>query len=145
MKKKHKERTLVKPLLWIMLLSILEPVLIIAGILPPIFSYSLGNILFSLADFAVVAYVAYTRANEGLKASLLNGLALGLTSASIICTSGLAGTIFYDKPVIGISTGTGQSRLVILVMLILESTILIALFSVLVTWLTRQLRRPSPQ
>jgi hypothetical protein len=138
MKKKPKERTLVRPLLWIMLLSLLEPVLIIAGFLPPIFSYSLGNILFMLAGFAVVAYVAYTRANEGLKASILNGLALGFTSVSIICASGLVGSVFYDKPVIGISTGSQQSRLLVLVTLIIQSTIVVALFSVLVTWLTKK-------
>jgi hypothetical protein len=149
MKKKQKERTLVIPLLLTMLLSFIEPALIIAGILPPIFTFSLGNILFALAGYAVVAYVAFSRADEGLKASAINGLALGFTSASIICSSGLIGSNIYGMPVIGISVDSKQSLFSILIMLIIESTILVTILSTLVTWLTIKLKkkpkRPSPR
>jgi len=149
MKKKQKERTLVIPLLLTILLSFIEPALIIAGILPPIFTFSPGIILFAIADYAVVAYVAFSRADEGLKASAINGLALGFTNALIICSSGLVGSHFYGTPVIGVSVDSQQSLFSILVLLIIESTLIVAVFSILVTWLAIKLKkkpkRPSPR
>jgi hypothetical protein len=152
MKKKKKaveERTLVIPLLLTMLISFIEPALIIAGILPPVYTFSPGNILFALADYAVVAYVAFSRADEGLRVSAINGLALGFASASIICSAGLIGSNIYGMPVIGISVDSKQFLFSTLVMLVIESTILVSLFSVLVTWLTikfkQKPKRPSPQ
>jgi hypothetical protein len=139
MKKKTKSRTLVLPLALMMLLSLLEPILIIGGFLPPVFTNSPGNILFTLAGYVIVAYVAFTRADEGLKASAINGLALGFTSVSIICASGLIGSDFFGQPVIGISTGSQQSRLFALSLLIIESTIIVALLSVIVTFIRKQL------
>jgi len=149
MKKKQKERTLVLPLLLIMLLSVLEPVLIISGVLPPISTYSPGNILFGLAGYGIVAYLAFSRADEGVKKSAINGAVLGFTSVSITCASALVGTNFYEQPVIGISTGSQQPPLLMLILLIVESTVLVALFSALVTWLTSKFKqkpkRPSPR
>ena len=148
MKKKTRKRTLVLPLLLMMFLSLLEPVLITAGILPKVFTYSIGNILFSLARFAVVAHVAFSRADEGLRTSAINGLVLGFASASIICTSGLVGTTFYGKPVLGISAGSQESRLFMIILIIIESAAIFALFSTIVTWLTRKFKyssRPSPR
>ncbi|QLJ53229.1 MAG: hypothetical protein Sv326_1054 [Candidatus Fermentimicrarchaeum limneticum] len=148
MKKKTKERTLTQPLLLIIILSLLEPALIISGILPPIFSYSLGNLLFTLATFLVVAYVAYSRADEELKTSALNGAVLGFTFASVICASGLVGKNYFGKAVLGAAADSAESLFQMLLLIMLENTLLSAVLSVIVTWLAKRFKsskRPSPR
>jgi hypothetical protein len=131
-KEKPKKRTLVFPLIIMMLLSLIQAVLIIIGVLPVISSYSIDNILFSIAGLALLAYLAFTRADEGLVTSALNGAVLGFVSSSITCASALIGTNFYGAQVIGIAVEPRQSFMVIAFIIII-STITMALFSALVT------------
>jgi hypothetical protein len=144
MKKKKKsveERTLTQPLLLIMSLSVLEPILIVLGMLPPIFSYSLGNLLFAFLELIVIIQLAYSRSDEGIKESVINGAVLGFTMASILVASGLIGSQYFEKPVLGISAETQLSRLQILGLLILGNTIIFALISALVTGLAKKFKR----
>jgi len=141
----RKQRTLSFPLFLVIALSFLESILIIAGMLPPIFSYSPGNLLFALATAAVIIHTSVSRADETLKESLINGATLGFTTASIICASGLIGKEYFAKPVLGISAPTPESRFAMLLLIILENTFLSAILSATAAWLTKRLRRPSPQ
>jgi hypothetical protein len=141
MRKKTEERTLVKPLLLIILLSLLEPLLIFFGVLPKILSYSPGNLLFSFARLLVIAYVAYSRADETLETSALNGTVLGFTFSSLLCASGLVASYYYWKPILGISVTSSVSFISVLVFFIAENTVAGALLSVVVTWLTKRLRK----
>lgn len=148
MKRKIRERTLARPLLLVIVLAVLEPALIILGVLSKVFSYSPGNILFLLARLIIVAYLAYSRADEGWKKSALNGAVLGFASYSIICASGLVGGVYFETPVLGISADTKLGMLLLLVAVIIGSTILLSLFAALVTLLTRKFKppkRPSPR
>ncbi|NYZ75989.1 hypothetical protein H0N98_01940 [Candidatus Micrarchaeota archaeon] len=144
MKKKKKsveERTLTQPLILIIFLSVLEPILIVLGMLPPIFSYSLGNLLFAFLELIIIIQLAYSRSDEGIKESVINGAVLGFTMASILVASGLIGSNYFEKPVLGISAVTQLSRLQILGLLILGNTILFALISALVTGLAKKFKR----
>lgn len=133
-KKKPEERTLVLPLVIMMLLSLLQPVLIISRVLPPISSYSIGNVLFSIAWLALIAYLALSRADEGLLKSAMNGAVLGFEGSLITCASALVGTRFYGTPVLGIVADPRQP-LILITFIIIESTIALALFSAFVTFI----------
>ncbi len=140
-KKAVEERTLTQPLLLIISLSVLEPILIILGVLPPILSYSLGNLLFAFLEIVIIIRLAYSRSDEGIKESAINGAVLGFTMASILVASGLIGSEYFEKPVLGISAQTQLSRSQIMVFIILESTILFAFISILSSLLAKKFKR----
>ncbi len=139
-KKAVEERTLTQPLLLIISLSMLEPILIIFGVLPPLFSYSPGNILFALLEIVIIIRLAYSRSDEGIRDSAINGAVLGFAMASILVASGLIGSTYFEKPVLGISTETQLSRFQIIAFIILENTILFAFISILTSLLAKKFK-----
>lgn len=126
-------------------LSALEGALILAGILPPISSYSAGNILFLLARAAVVAYAGWKVAKPGVGAAL-KGAMLAFASSIVMVAAVLAGQIIR-KPVFGISVPPSQYALLnsalILALNILASVLLGAIVAVLAAWAAKLLKSGS--
>ena len=63
------------------LLSIIEPALILVGVLSPILSYSPGNLVFSILKLVVITYYGIYFSDLGLKRCAL----LGAIVAAISC------------------------------------------------------------
>jgi hypothetical protein len=93
----------------VILLSALEALSIIYGVLPPVLSYSPGNLLFSFVKLAVIAYIGIISAHEGLKRSALFGAILGFSGAAALCVFSLFGTALSGRPMLGLpALGTLQ-------------------------------------
>jgi hypothetical protein len=103
-------------------LSLAETGLVISGILPPVLSYSPGNILFSLARIAVIAYAGWTAG--GLKKAALNGALVSFVANLVICLATVAGKFYFMVPVLGISTPNSASLLLVLAIILAANVLL---------------------
>ena len=99
---------------FVALLSAIEAILVILGVLPPVLTYSPGNILFSLLKLAIIAYAGIVSAPEGLKKSALNGALLGFAGAAAICVFSLLGSALFGKTVLGLPPVSNIAPLAIL-------------------------------
>jgi hypothetical protein len=147
MKKKAKQRKPVPLILFILaiaLVSLAEIALILIDILPPVFSYSLGNLLFAFLRLVIVIYAGVEYADKTLKKSALSGAALGFAVSSLTCIAGLLSIQYSSKPVLGISADTQESRFILLLFVIIENVILGGLAATLAAWVVRKKdKRPS--
>lgn len=96
------------------LLSAIEAILVVLGILPPVLSYSPGNILFSLAKLAIIACAGVIFAQENLKKSALNGAILGSAGAAFLCIFSMLGSLLFGKTVLGLPPMPDSTSLAIL-------------------------------
>ena len=103
----------------VVLLSAMEAVLVALGALPQVLSYSPGNILFSLAKLAVIAYAGIVSAPEGLKKIALNGALLGFAGAAALCVFSLMGSALFGKTILGLPPVPNAAPLAILLALTL--------------------------
>ena len=103
----------------VVLLPLIEAVLVILGALPPVMSYSPGNILFSFAKLAVIAYAGMIFAQEGLKKSALNGAILGFAGIAALCVFSLLSSVLFGKTVLGLPPVPNAASLAILLALTL--------------------------
>ncbi len=124
----------------IALVSIAEVSLIIIGMLPPIASYSPGNLIFMFAQFALLVYAGILFSKEGVKKAVRNGAILAFVSALVVCLGSLKGKFLLGKPVLGISAPNTESLILVLVILLIENTVLGALISGLTAFLAKKLR-----
>jgi hypothetical protein len=108
-------------------LTVLEGLLILAGILPPMASYSMGQIVISLAQIATVTYMGFSLAKLGLKKVAVKGALAGLVMMVIVSMFSLIGYV-EGIPVLGISL---QSAYYLPVALISMAIMNILLFAVL--------------
>lgn len=80
----------------------LECGLILAGILTPLSSYSIGNILFGLAVIAIVTYMGWNFSKIGLKNVAIKAVIAALINMAVISLATLIG-YSIKNPVLGIS------------------------------------------
>ncbi len=125
------------------LLSVLEVALIFSGLLPPIFSYSPGNIVFALARLSVIAYIAYSGAKNGVVEAAKNGAVLSLASVVAMCLAALASGLWLKKPVLGISAPSDAALFQILAFLLLGNVILGAAIAVMVAAIAVRIKKSS--
>ncbi len=131
----------------IAVLTLIEATLIIAGALPPISSYSPGNLLFALAKIAVVIYagVVFAKQGQGLKKAALNGAILGLTTALTAVLVSLASKPFFNKPILGLSSPNAETLIVLFAVIIMENAVISGIVAALAAWaaLRRSPRRSA--
>jgi hypothetical protein len=72
------------------LLALLESALMLLGFLPTLLSYSLLGILFTSALYAVIAYMGWTNAEDGLKKVALDGAAVSFAANLVLCAATFA-------------------------------------------------------
>jgi len=84
----------------IAVLAALEGGLVLAGIMPPISSYSIGQIILSLAGIGTTAYMGWTFAKTGMKKVAIKGTIAGTISIAIILLSAAIG-LMAGIPVLG--------------------------------------------
>ena len=122
-------------------LSLFEVALIFFGLLPPIFSYSPGNLVFALARLSVIAFLAYSGAKKGLVEAAKNGAALSLASVVVMCLAALASRLWLKTPVLGISAPSDAAFFLILAFFLLGNALIGAALAVIVAGLAARTKR----
>ncbi|MGC8851462.1 MAG: hypothetical protein ACP5O3_04575 [Candidatus Micrarchaeia archaeon] len=121
----------------VVLLSLVEVGLIIFGVLPPVLSYSLGNLLFTFAVLAVIVYAGIIFASLGLKKVALKGAALGFASTGVLCAAALLSSVFFKKPVLGLPAPNAESLALMLALVVIENAVLGAAVAALAAFLAK--------
>jgi len=134
-----KKKTLLFLILLVAALSLIESVLILLGVLPPVSSYSFGNLLFSFAKIALIIYTGITYYHEGLKMSAFYGGILGFVSVSVIVLFSFISMSYLEKPVLGISVPSASYPLVMLI-LILENALLGVIVAFCASLITKKVK-----
>ncbi|MFH0884860.1 MAG: hypothetical protein V1861_04070 [Candidatus Micrarchaeota archaeon] len=124
-------------------LSALEAVLVALGVLPPVLSYSPGNILFSLAKLVTIACAGVIFAQEGLKKSALNGAILGGTGAASLCIFSLLGSILFGKIVLGLPPVNIASLVILLAFTIITNAVLGTIVAAIAGFIAIRTRKPN--
>jgi hypothetical protein len=132
--------TIVHFILLVAVLSLIESALIFFEILPPLSSYSLGNILFTLVKLAVIIWMGIVFYEKGLGKSALYGGILGFTSSSIFALVAFISRIYFKKPILGIAIPSGVSYFLTIAIIILENILLGAIIAVCASWITKKLK-----
>ncbi|MDD5172345.1 MAG: hypothetical protein PHF60_04905 [Candidatus ainarchaeum sp.] len=122
-------------------LTIAETALIAAGILPPILSYSPGNLFFSLLRLALAVYGGLLVAKKGLGAAAFNGALLLCASSLTICIATLIGTTYLGKPILGVAAPDAPSLILVLSMVLIENTLLGAILAAIAAFVSNKLRK----
>ncbi|HQT45328.1 MAG TPA: hypothetical protein PLO51_05075, partial [Candidatus Micrarchaeota archaeon] len=68
-------------------LSLLEIALIIAGAIPPVFSYSFWNLAFAFSRLAVIAYCGYANSRHGPLICAKCGALISLAYSLVFCAA----------------------------------------------------------
>jgi hypothetical protein len=113
----------------IAVLAVLEGLLILAGVLPPISSYSAGIVAFSLAQMAVVAYMGISLAKIGFKKVAVKGALAGLVMMAVVSVFSVIGYM-YGIPVLGIPVQSAAYLPVALISMAIANALLFAAFAV---------------
>ncbi len=134
-----KKKSLSLLILLIATLSLIESVLILLDVLPPVASYSLGNLLFSFAKIVLIIYAGITYYDKGLKRSAFYGGVLGFVMVSVIALFSFISMAYLKKPVLGISVPSASYPLVMLI-LILENVLLGMIVAFCASWVTKKVK-----
>jgi hypothetical protein len=105
-------------------LALIESVLILTGLLPPVLSYSPGNLVFAIARLAVVAYAGISFAGAGVKKAALNGALVALVANAVICLATLAGMFVFRVPVMGLPAMNTIPLLIVLALTLVANVLL---------------------
>lgn len=111
------------------LLMLVEFLLILSGALPQVFSYSPGNLAFSVLTLALIVYAGWLSAGAGLLSAAKWGAALGAVSSASICALAYIGREAFGKPILGIAVFDGM-LLQMLAFIVIENTLFGAIIAV---------------
>jgi hypothetical protein len=136
----QRKLTIVNFILFVAALSLAECLLIFLEILPPLSSYSLGDVLFTLVKLVVIAWMGIAFYGKGLGKSALYGGVLGLTSSSIFSLAAFISSTYFEKPILGISIPSGTSYFLMILIIILENILLGVILAVCASWITKKLK-----
>lgn len=113
----------------IAVLTVLEGLLILTGILPPLSSYSVGQIVLSAAQLATVAYMGLRLAKLGLKKVAVKGALAGLVMMAVVSVFSVIGYV-KGIPVLGISVQSATYLPLVLLFMAVPNILLYAAFAV---------------
>jgi len=106
------------------MLVLLESALIMAGLLAPVSSYSIGNILFLLARVLVIFYAGWSVAKSGLRVAAKNGAIVAAVAALVLFLSVFAGRLL-GRPILGMGIPSDALSLLLIVIINLAINVLI--------------------
>ncbi len=130
--------SLLSLVLLIAFLALFESILIFIDVLPPTTSYSVGNLLFSIARLGIIIYSGVIFYNEGLKKSSFYGGILGFVTASIVSLASFISRFYFGKPILGISVPSASYYLVMTI-IVIENILLGAIVAAGASWITKKL------
>lgn len=136
------ERKLTIPyfVLLVAVLSLAECLLIFFQILPPLSSYSLGDLLFTFVKLVVIVWMGIAFYEKGLGKSALYGGTLGFASAAVFSLAAFISSTYFRKPILGISVPSGTSFFLMLSIIILENILLGVILAVCASWIAKKLK-----
>jgi predicted membrane-bound spermidine synthase len=117
----------------------LECGLILAGVLTPLSSYSIGNILFGLAVIAIVIYMGWNFSKIGLKNVAIKAVIAALINMAVISLATLIG-YNIKKPVLGISLSSINYLPVALLSSSVANILIFTFVAVLGAWLAQKIK-----
>lgn len=123
------------PFACVFALSLVEAWLILSGVLPPLFSYSPGNILFGVARLAIIGYVGVISAKISLKKAAINGGLVGLGMTIVFCLASVIGRFYMNKAVFGMTATGNWGLLAVFGLVIIENILLGAIIAVAAGWI----------
>jgi hypothetical protein len=136
-----KNLTIVHFVLLVAALSLIESALIFFQILPPLSSYSLGGILFTLVKLAVIIWMGIVLYEKGLGKSALYGGILGFVSSGVFVLASFISKIYFQKPILGISIPPGVSYFLMMSIIILENILLGVIIAVCASWIAKKMKQ----
>jgi hypothetical protein len=105
------------------IVSFIQVLLIVSGMLQPMSNSTPENMLFSAARLVIVAYAGFSLAAAGLKKAAICGAEVALVSNGVIAVCALAG-YFIGMPILGISVpGIGALILSLAILIFANSAI----------------------
>lgn len=104
--------------------------LIMDGVLDPVSSYSVRNIVFSVFVAVVVIYMGWNLSESGIKKVAIKGAIAAFVGVTVIACASIIGYTI-GKPILGVSLPSAAYLFVPLLSLLLLSVILYALLAVL--------------
>lgn len=123
-------------------IAAIQAVLILSGFLTPLFSYSLGNILFSLIVAAIIIYMGWSFAKLSLKKVAMRGVIAALIAVAVISLFTIVGYII-KKPVLGVQLPSIYYLPLPLLSLALQNVVLFVVLAVFGAWLARKIKPPK--
>ncbi len=123
-------------------LTVLESLLILAGILPPLSSYSAGQIVLILAQVATVIYMGFSFAKLGLKKVAVKGALAGLVMMAIVSVFSAIGYI-KGIPVLGIPMQSASYLPIVLLVTAIPNILLFAVFAVVGALLAQKFKKTT--
>jgi hypothetical protein len=108
----------------IIFLVIFESVLVIAGILPPVMSYSLGNVVFAGLRLAIIAYAGTLILEGGMMRAAKQGAILGFASSFTLCLLTIVCKSFFNIAILGISVPSQSYLYIVLAISVLANSLL---------------------
>ncbi|MBS3068767.1 hypothetical protein J4441_00180 [Candidatus Micrarchaeota archaeon] len=121
-----------------MAVSLLEVALIFARILPPIASYSWGNVLFMLARIGIVVYTGVAFAKPDLRVSFINGATVSFAASFAMCVGAIVGFLHVHKPVLGIVIWDSGFLQILIVIIMAANTLIGTLIAGIAGWVARK-------
>jgi len=142
MKKEAKSRfSLMHFVLAVALLSIIQPLLIMANIISTVSDYlSIGTIFFNILKLAIMIYAGAYFVKEGLKKIALNGALMGFVSSGIIVLFSLISKQCCDKPILGINISM-EFYWLAMFFIIIENMIIWTLIVTISGWISSKMKR----
>ncbi len=111
--------------------------LIMGGVLDPVFSYSVSNILFSVFIAAVVIYMGWNLSESGIKKVAIKGAIAAFVGVTVITCATLLGYTI-GKPILGVSLPSAAYLFVPILSLLVLNVILYAVLAVLGAWVAQR-------
>ncbi|MFA5106176.1 MAG: hypothetical protein WC506_04415 [Candidatus Micrarchaeia archaeon] len=129
----------------VVLLSFVESALIAAGIIPPVFSYSWWNLLFSFLRLALIAHAGFTHSENGPLHCARCGAVLGLSYSLALCLASAASLALFQVPVLGMPYTNLQTYAFTLAILVVQNVALGAAVAIVSASLDGAFRQHSSE
>ncbi len=105
-------------------LSLAEGALILAGIIPPVFSYSFWNLLFAFIRLALIAHAGFSYSENGPLHCARCGAVMGAAYSLALCAASAFGLAFFREPVLGVPYLNLESYAFTLLVLVVQNAAL---------------------
>ena len=113
--------------------------LILAGLLPPLSSYSAGQIVFGLIMISVMICMGLNLAELGFRKVTIKGAVASLGAVIVVSLFSAVGYII-KKPVLGVSLPSVYFLPVVLFFMGVENILIFTFFAVFGRWLAHKIR-----
>ena len=118
-------------------LSIVEVVLIFLGVLPPVLSYSIENLIFAFIRFSIIIYSGIIA--KEWKGAVKNGVVVSFSGVIIICLATLLSNFYLKIPVLGLKIPNIESLVLMLLVILVQNILLGIICAVLGYWAYKKL------